>query len=397
MTFLSYLIIPTYFLKRDSLFKLLIILVPFTSSSVFNVPGGLWIQPSLIIILYIFLKYSLLCNEAYEKRTLTLLTVVIISVCLSNLLVILNGSVFIESTLLNKLNFYITYSSRHLTFLLYLILGFLFLPLVSNHYKNIPQKLIDIYLFSSILVCSIIILQFVLKLFGLPDAIIYLLNNNATFTSHMQVYEGTNTYRFSGPGIEPSVIAKFAAPSFFIVLSKLNSKKYLVLLTILLLAMLLTKSTTFYAGFFFSLIFILLRHMNLKIIMVLTPIVILFLIIILEKFDSGSGSERVMVFSNNLTYFFSRPFFGNGYGILPNNDMISFILASGGVIGILSFFYLLYYPYINRDRSCYEINNVFIIAILLQITSGLDYGNMQFYFFLSMIYASYLHRRVASK
>ena len=88
----------------------------------------------------------------------------------------------------------------------------------------------------------------------------------------------------------------------------------------------------------------------------------------------------------------ARPILGNGYGILPNNDMVSFVLASGGLVGAVAFIIMLYHPFINRDKYFYEINYVFIIGIILQITSGLDYGNMQFYFFLSMILTTYLHK-----
>ena len=129
----------------------------------------------------------------------------------------------------------------------------------------------------------------------------------------------------------------------------------------------------------------------------LTPFALVLFTVIIEKFGSGSGSERALVFFNNIDYFISRPILGNGYGILPNNDMISFILASGGLIGALAFFVLLYYPYVNRDKSFQEINTVFLIGILLQISSGLDYGNMQFYFFLSMILTTYLHKSSHNK
>lgn len=392
MTSLSYLIIPTYFFNRENLFKLLILLVPFTSTSVFNITGGFWIQPSYIILLFIFIKYYLFANELFDKKILPIFFIVLTTVLLSNILVIFNSSVFIESTVLNKLNFFVDYSHRHLTFIIYLIVGFLFSIVVSNHYKASPNKLLNVYLISCLIVSGIIIAQYIMKSLNLPETIIYVLNNNLTFKSHMQILEGTNIYRFSGPGIEPSVVAKFIAPAFFIVLIKLNSIKYVFYLSVLLMAMLLTKSSTFYAGLFLSIIFIFLRQRNIRIIVMLAPIALILFVLILDKFESGSGAERAMVFLNNINYFMARPFLGNGYGILPNNDMISFVLASGGLVGAVAFIILLYHPFINRDKHFYEINYVFIIGIILQITSGLDYGNMQFYFFLSMILTTYLHK-----
>ncbi len=392
MTSLFYILIPAYFMRKESLFKLLVILTPFTSTSIFNTPGGFWIQPSLLILLFIFIKYYVLSKDSFEKRALPVLLIVLATVSLSNILVFFNESIFIDSTVLNKLNLFVSHSYRHLTFILYLFIGFLFSLILSNHFKASPNKLLDAYLISSLTAASIISIQFVIKLLGAPEELIYIFNNNATFTSHIQILEGTNIYRFSGPGLEPSVIAKFIAPAFFIVLTRLYSVKYSLFLAVLLLAMLLTKSTTFYAGLFFSIIFIFLRHLNFRVIAILTPFALVLFAVIIEKFDSGSGSERALVFFNNIDYFTSRPILGNGYGILPNNDMISFILASGGLIGVLAFFILLYYPYVNRDKSFQEINAVFLIGILLQISSGLDYGNMQFYFFLSMILTTYLYK-----
>ena len=397
MTFLFYILIPSYFMHKGSLFKLLVILVPFTSTSIFNIPGGLWIQPSLLILLFIFIKYYLLSKDSFDMRALPVLLIVLATVSLSNILVFFNESIFIESTILNKLNVFVSYSHRHLTFILYLFVGFLFSLILSNHFKSSPNKLLDTYLIASLIAASIISIQFVLKLLGTPEELIYIFNNNLTFTSHIQILEGSSIYRFSGPGIEPSVVAKFIAPAFFVILTRLYSVKYSFYLVLLLLAMFLTRSTTFYAGLFFSIVFIFLRQSNFRVIAMLTPFAFVLFAVIIEKFGSGSGSERALVFFNNIDYFISRPILGNGYGILPNNDMISFILASGGLIGALAFFVLLYYPYVNRDKSFQEINTVFLIGILLQISSGLDYGNMQFYFFLSMILTTYLHKSSHNK
>lgn len=397
MTFLSYILIPTYFINKENLFKLLVILVPFTSTSIYNIPGGIWIQPSLLILLFIFIKYYLLSNDSFERKALPTLLIVLVTVSVSNILVIFNDSIFIESTILNELNTFVSYGHRHITFIIYLLIGFLFSLILSNHFKASPNRLLNIYLISSLIAAGIILLQFVLKSLGAPAGLVYIFNNNATFSSHMQILEGHNIYRFSGPGIEPSVVAKFVAPAFFIVLSRLFSIKHFFYLILLLLAMFLTRSTTFYAGLFFSVVFIILRQLNFRTIVMLTPFALILFTLIIDKFESGSASERALVFLNNIDYFMSRPILGNGYGILPNNDMISFVLASGGLIGALAFFVLLYHPYINRDKSFKEVSTVFLIGILLQISSGLDYGNMQFYFFLSMILTTYLHKSSGKK
>ena len=148
MTSLFYILIPTYFMRKESLFKLLVILTPFTSTSIFNTSGGFWIQPSLLILLFIFIKYYLLSKDSFEKRVLPVLLIVLATVSLSNILVFFNESIFIDSTILNKLNLFVSPSYRHLTFILYLFIGFLFSLILSNHFKASPNKLLDAYLIS---------------------------------------------------------------------------------------------------------------------------------------------------------------------------------------------------------------------------------------------------------
>jgi hypothetical protein len=366
---------------------LLIILVPFTSTSIYSFNSGFFITPAYFLLIFFSVIYVKKC-QSIEYNLLILFLLILLSIFFSFISVIFNTDIYLESSLLNKLDYFVVYKKNHFTFFVYFIVGLFFSFLITKIYIKNIKLIIYQYLYACFIIGIIIVLQNIFIFTGFEN-FAYILNNNHTWTGHRQIFEGTDLIRLSGPGIEPSVIAKFYAPSLLLALVYLKKYLKLIFIVIYLFAMIKGYSSTFYLGFVLSVLFYLFYKKNNLMLLSLIPLTIPFIYKLLDKIDSGSFGERFLVFNNNMDIFIQSPFFGVGYGILPNNDALSFILGSGGLFGILCFSLLLFKPLFSINKNFTLEKYFIVIAIALQFSSGLDYGNLQLFLFFGILYTIY--------
>lgn len=370
---------------------LLIILVPFTSTSIYSFNSDFFITPAYFLLIFISALYVKKC-QSIEYNLLIPFLLIFISIFISLLSVFFNTDVYLESSLLNSLDYFVSYKKNHFTFFVYFLIGLFFSYLITKTYINNIKLIFYQYLCACFVIGIIFVLQSIFIFYGFEN-FAYIFNNNYTHGSHRQILEGTDLLRFSGPGIEPSVIAKFYAPSLLLALFYLKKHLKLIFIVLYLFAMIKSYSSTFYLGFVLSVSFYLFYKKNNLMLLGLILLAIPFIIKLLDKMYSGSFGERFLVFSNNIDVFLQSFLFGVGYGILPNNDALSYILGSGGLFGILCFSFFLFNPLLRINKN-FTLEKYFIfIAIALQFSSGLDYGNLQLYLFVGMLYTIYLKSR----
>lgn len=365
-------------------------LVPFTSTSIYSFNSGFFITPAYFLLIFFSVIYIKKClSIEYDFIQFSLL--IFLSIFFSFLSVFFNNDIYLKSSLLNTLDYYVTYKKNHFTFFVYFIIGLFFSFLITKIYTKNINLIIHQYLYACCIIGVIIVLQNIFIAAGL-EKLAYIFNNNHTWIGHRQILEGSNLIRFSGPGIEPSVIAKFYAPSLLLAMFYLKKNFKFIFIVLYLFAMIKSYSSTFYLGFLLSVMFYLFYKKNILVILSLIPLTIPFIIKLSDKINGGSFGERFLVFSNNIDIFLQSFLFGVGYGILPNNDALSFILGSGGIFGILCFCFL-FKPLFTINKKFILEKYFIVIAIALQFSSGLDYGNLQFFLFVGILFTIYKKSR----
>ena len=66
-------------------------------------------------------------------------------------------------------------------------------------------------------------------------------------------------------------------------------------------------------------------------------------LIFIDKLISGSMIERVFFIEKAWFHFLDYPFLGLGMGNITSSDLIVFLLSNVGIIGLLTFFFLVIY------------------------------------------------------
>ena len=65
--------------------------------------------------------------------------------------------------------------------------------------------------------------------------------------------------------------------------------------------------------------------------------------ILIGKQDSTSALIRLYTVSTSFGYFLQYPILGIGWSMATSDDLVVLLLANSGILGFLSFFYLIYY------------------------------------------------------
>jgi O-antigen ligase len=79
---------------------------------------------------------------------------------------------------------------------------------------------------------------------------------------------------------------------------------------------------------------------------------------VLTKPSSDSGLERLVVTLNAWEYFLQHPLLGLGWGSVPSTDLIVYLLANSGVLGLAVFVLMVTHVFGRLRRALREAHNV---------------------------------------
>jgi hypothetical protein len=194
-----------------------------------------------------------------------------------------------------------------------------------------------------------------------------LFNNNPTENPEQRgrvLYLGIQPItRITSVAVEPSMFAQSMLPILPIVAFAFWSGRPLlsafmdrIALTLMLIALLLSTSTSAYAGLLLLVTatlggLALLGRLTLRPVvsigMVIATLVVVYATspavrdfvfqFIISKPGSDSGLERLATTLNAWGYFRQYPVLGLGWGSVPSGDLVVYLLANAGVIGLASF------------------------------------------------------------
>ncbi|MNC26845.1 hypothetical protein D3C75_749920 [compost metagenome] len=120
------------------------------------------------------------------------------------------------------------------------------------------------------------------------------------------------------------------------------------------------------------------------------------------KLNSYSGVERLESMKKALIYFKEYPFFGVGWGSVTSHDLIINLLANSGLIGFLSFLFLIGYLLkrlfalienvnFQKDKNTHlQIYGIaffvsFVCLLAINLLTGFTYVFSHFWFVLGLV------------
>jgi hypothetical protein len=128
--------------------------------------------------------------------------------------------------------------------------------------------------------------------------------------------------------------------------------------------------------------------------------------LLLMKYESGSAIERTLSVVNSWDYFKAYPILGVGWAMVTSHNLITFLLVSSGIIGLIVFMVLCVYVLyrsvqnlkcINASRLLHDRGTLALICglviclvtlLLMGVVTGLEFYLGYFYFVASMLIAS---------
>ena len=120
---------------------LLIILVPFTSTSVYSFNSCFFITPAYLLLFFFSVIYVKKC-QSIEYNLLIPFLLVLISIIFSFISVFFNTEIYLESSLLNTFDYYVSYKKNHLTFFVFFFFVLFFFFLITKVYINNTKLII---------------------------------------------------------------------------------------------------------------------------------------------------------------------------------------------------------------------------------------------------------------
>lgn len=372
--------------NSDLLIKSVIFSVPFSATSIINLGSGVPITAFQYLTILLILKESLIISfngkffwpsEKTQSNSLKL-CFFFLMICLVSLITpaLIDGKYYIYST-----DFLKGYPLMQLTFslssfnkLFPLFLGIIFIFILLQNKTNIEslRSYLRIYVISICFISLWGMFQYFLWIFGLeyPD---YIFN---TMMSELRVSDSEIS---SDTGIVRRIYSVTQEPSHFVcfLLSGLpilyvnhtfgkpiinrnlgNIFIFIIIFTIFisftttgvggLAIFIFVTYLTLYAKNPISLIFRSLLFLTFMILFIIAiaqlEIVGNFLnLIFIDKLISGSMIERVFFIEKAWFHFLDYPFLGLGMGNITSSDLIVFLLSNVGIIGLLTFFFLVIY------------------------------------------------------
>lgn len=433
-------IVALIFGKKIFLIRGAIFFSPFTAFAIVNFQSGFWLTPfQYLIFLCISVKLSqeiLIKKISYSKsipKEAIWVAIFFIALGISSCMpFLIDGNLFIHGTALNEEIGPLHHSLANITRPIYVMYGFFTCFLISgiSNSSVLLNQSLRIYIISSFIVANWGLMQFALNMAELEYPY-YIFNNslNPVSQGYGQIInsgDGEAFKRLTSVLSEPSVMSQMLIPVFALLVSAkffkiifFSKSIDFIFMSSILLVSLLSTSATAYFGVFICVVLALILALCLnnipKIYYVSIFIVGLMFVTMLfsenifstfiennivGKLSSGSGEERILTIKYALDYFSQYPLFGIGFGSFSSNDFVVLNLASLGIFGFLILMKLLadlFAPFLSlyhvmSKAKLIDKNNalvistliLFIISLILQMTSGFNYGYGYFWVTLGL-------------
>lgn len=382
ITVLGWIILPLsavmIVLKPEWVYAMAIFFLPFSASSVVNVGSGdsgsgvqVWLYLAMLLLLR-WMMTGLFRFEIRIKRDLRrpiLYLFSFVAACALSLLMPLwiDGRLQIMSPLLTDFSTTpLVFSSKNVTGLLYILIGFAFTVFIAN--KNTrPEEFrrsASIYLASCTFVAAWGLLQFVLNILDLPyPAMIF--NNSITPSAagYKETMGALEFSRVSSVAVEPSLLVQtlliglvFTLPAILgtgYVFGRYKDRAIAFLLVVICLA---STSSTGYVGLALLLgiacwalyrsgrlragLFVLAGCGGLALVGAYFAFSIVREVVgsaLLNKSGSYSALERAKTIYYALQYFLDYPILGVGWASVTSHDVVALILSNTGIVGFTAF------------------------------------------------------------
>ncbi|MGH9585631.1 MAG: O-antigen ligase family protein [Acidobacteriaceae bacterium] len=382
ITVLGWIILPLsavmIILKPEWVYAMAIFFLPFSASAVVNVgsgDSGSGVQVWLYLAILLLLRWAVVglfrfeIRIKHELRRPILYLFSFVAACALSLLMPLwiNGRLQIMSPLLTDFSTTpLVFSSKNITGLLYILIGFAFTVLIAN--KNTrPEEFrrsSALYLASCAFAAIWGLFQFALNLFDLPyPAMVF--NNSITPSAggYKETMGALGLSRLSSVAVEPSLLVQTLLIGLVFTLPAVLGTGYVfgrykdrIIAFLLVVVCLASTSSTGYLGLvllFGIACWALYRSGRLRAgLIVLAGCGALALVgayfafgIVREVIGSGllnkSGSysalERAKTIYYAFQYFLDYPVLGVGWASVTSHDVVVLILSNTGIVGFTAF------------------------------------------------------------
>lgn len=415
------------FIKEEKyLLYLAVFFSTFTATSIINIEksvtgispfyflAGLWIIKVIISYYRDKISLKLLFEENKDNKLVRGLFIFLFVVVLGEIFRLIARETIKYMDLNNNSMTVIEFSSSNITQPIYLLFMVVFSIVLCIRLKDKAEmrKIINIFVISTIFALVWGLMQFCIYYLGIEYPASLFNNNIASRQLYFQMVYGIkrvnsialepSTFAFNILQLLPLILTLWIA-NIKIVQNKVKSE--LILISIIILTFMvgiLTTSSTAYIGIlltvlaltvyilFFSIkgrefyknkrkiiIFYLIGIVSLILILVLTIKVFniywgtlwdAFKDMTINKKNLESGQERGNAIKMALHIFKQSPVLGAGWGSFRSLDLLTNLLANVGVVGLLSFFYIIYTAVVKTvgyRKECEEASVALSLTIIV--------------------------------
>ena len=421
--------------------------IPFTTTSLLNTASGVPVTPVLYLG-SLFIASQVIVRLAGRRigmgmggdRSLPLLFLFLGVVVLSMIMpLIIDGNLLVSSNQLNDLFYTPVKLTENNIKNSFPVIFFVILSMLWIFKNNAPEQVkstIKIYVLSAVFVSLWGGYQFLCNSVLGIEYPYYIFNNTVldTMKGYKQLIEinGVEVSRVSSFMHEPSILSKYLLTVIPIMVVSVLMKQPLfsrgwdkMVLAILLFALAITTSSIAYFGVVIMMVatLVLLSRFHSAgwewVVLVAVAGIIaglaFFLFpmfqevinsMIFMKSESGSALERYLSVTTSWEYFLDYPILGIGWAMVTSHDLLVYLLACTGVVGVVTFVMLLFYVIRRSLRTLNRCaldcsgqhKDMFVLVAGLTISlvtliingllTGLEFYLGYFYFIMSMLIAS---------
>jgi hypothetical protein len=407
ITFPGFFLLPLgvilWIVSDKYLYYTTIFSIPFTATSLVNSEGGAaFVAANYFIILLIFAElrkaiFSGKIKMPYggKNRLSIRYMFIFMGIVLLTLFMpaIIDGKLWVNSAEATP-NAYIQYTKPVVfSFMLFkriypLVMGILFtyIVVIRNNSPVLIRKTIKIYI-SAVFFLSVWGWFEIITFFSsisYPGFIFNTMNESyQSAVGTLYEYGSRGFLRVSSVTQEPSHLALITLTIVPIFIVSFVKKQVifsaffdrLIFITILSIIVMSTSTTAIVGLFLCYLVFIIISYRN-KIIkiryLILIGVIIflsVFLIyifsstfrdyfnaVVLDKGDTSSAIVRQLAILSAWSYFLKYPILGVGWSIVTSNDLIVYILANSGILGLFSFIIMVYHIILTSTKNIRKLN-----------------------------------------
>ena len=366
-------------------FRILYFFIFFVSFCIINIPSLDWgLQVSCIIAILIFILYPFCKLGRFKiiwtynfKLVTTNFLLILINTIISLLLIDKNILVFNEVEIIDIIG----RSSTHIIYVVFEYIMFLYIYIYLYNSKN---HILDLKYFIT-LPALFITLWGIYQWLTTFDIFPYIDIFNNSLSTKFTYLRFKADHRTASVFPEPSEYAYFLAfmmPFAFKAIRNGISLPYIVHQKIfsylIFLSVILCQSMSLFCVIPLIIMYILRQYIRLTLKKIFTLSIISLFVIstilfiasdrvsVIISGDDGSAITRYDAFFETIDLFIKSPIIGVGFGAVRGLDLLSFLLGTTGIIGTISFFYM-----ILKLRSYSKTNSLFIDGLRCMIIVAL--------------------------